>query len=208
MKTFDGSKWTGSLQEKDLNTTIMSQVVGEAKNSASSLFSAIKSTAGKAASSNNLYIPAGTFSGIQGNSTEIIDSNGLSSKSITLVLGGGGTSIHQTWVTIPSGWVQADIYFMWLHTESSLQTGGVTFRCSTALPQTGQAWGSSISTVNTTVNISDLQSYVLQESKIRANCPVSNDQPLHLHVGRAGTAADDTLESSAKLLGVKLVRIL
>ena len=200
------SPWERFLSSADVSASIVPQITGGITDTASDLYAAVSSTAGHAAASSKIFIPANQFAGVNGATTAVIDSTGLSSKALTLTLGASGTALHQTWVSVPDAWAQADIYFLWTHTESTLMSGGVTFRCSTALPQAGQSWGSSVGTVNTTSTVSGMQSYVIQESKVAASIAVSSDQPLFLHVGRSGTAAEDTFGSVVNLLGVKIVR--
>lgn len=199
--------WEHFLSDRDLNASIVPQMVGEAQDSASDLYSAILAAAGNASTTSSIYVSAGQMSPI--NSTfETIENSGLATRASVANMGASGTGLVQTWVTIPNGWVQADLYFLWLHTEATLQSGGVTFRGTTGLPQSGQAWGSSFGTFSATDTVSEMQAYVIRESKVASSRPVSNDQPLFVHAGRSGAGTEDTFPSSVKLLGIKLVRVL
>lgn len=199
--------WEHFLSDRDLQASIIPQVAGEAQDSASDLYSALLAVAGNASPVSSIYVSAGQMSAINSN-METIENSGLATRASVASMGASGTGLTQGWVTIPSGWTQADMYFLWLHTEATLQSGGVTFRGTTGLPQPGQAWGSSFGTFTATDTVTDMQSYVIRQSKVASSRPVSNDQPLFFHAGRAGTAAEDTFPSAVKLLGIKLVRVL
>lgn len=204
--TTDFSPWEHFLSDRDINATLVPQFVGEILDTSSSVNAAVQAAAGNAAAQTAIFMPASHLAGVAASASVTVENGGLGSRSVAAALGTSGTSLYQTWVSIPDGWVQAKVSLIWLHSESSLKSGGVTFRSTTALPQTGQSWGASFGIITTRISVSNVQGYTIQETTVADQRPVSSDQPLYVQVGRAGNDADDTFDSEIKLMGIKLTR--